>query len=152
MQLVGALRDNPEGRKCDSRWSHWDFLSIQSFRPHYVHGLTEVSTRNFSWRGLWRPVRRADNLTNLMCRLSGNMGASTSWNPQGLWGLYRDCFTLYKIFGSQQFPRLERSTNWLQTRIRNLDDGRSLAISCSSATQTDKRRQLVILILKNKIK
>jgi hypothetical protein len=30
------------------------------------------------------PVRRADNLATLMCRLSENLGASTSWNPQGL--------------------------------------------------------------------
>jgi hypothetical protein len=26
----------------------------------------------------------ADNLTTFMCRLYGNLGASTSWNPQGL--------------------------------------------------------------------
>jgi hypothetical protein len=31
-----------------------------------------------------RPVRRADNLTTFMCRLSTNLGASTSWTPQGL--------------------------------------------------------------------
>jgi len=30
------------------------------------------------------PVRRADNLTNFMCRLSWNLGVSVSWNPQGL--------------------------------------------------------------------
>jgi len=29
-------------------------------------------------------MRRADNLTTFMCRLSWNQGASTSWNPQGL--------------------------------------------------------------------
>ena len=29
-------------------------------------------------------MRRADNLTTFMCRLSRNLGASTSWNPQGL--------------------------------------------------------------------
>jgi hypothetical protein len=29
-------------------------------------------------------VFRADNLTTFMCRLSWNVGASTSWNPQGL--------------------------------------------------------------------
>jgi len=29
-------------------------------------------------------VRRADNLTTLMCQMSWNLGASTSWNPQGL--------------------------------------------------------------------
>jgi len=48
--------------------------------------------------GRRRPVRRADNLTNSMCRLSGNLGASTSWNPQGLSGpvqglLYLHLFT-----------------------------------------------------------
>jgi len=35
-------------------------------------------------RGLrWR-VHRADNQTTFMCQISGNLGASTSWNPQGL--------------------------------------------------------------------
>jgi len=29
-------------------------------------------------------MRRADNLTTFMCRLSCNLGASTSWNPQRL--------------------------------------------------------------------
>jgi hypothetical protein len=28
-----------------------------------------------------RPVRRADKLTTFVCRLSWNLGASTSWNP-----------------------------------------------------------------------
>jgi hypothetical protein len=45
--------------------------------------LTEMSTRSISW-GLRWPVRRADNLTTFMCKLSWNLGASTSWNPQGL--------------------------------------------------------------------
>jgi hypothetical protein len=31
-----------------------------------------------------QPVRRADNLATLMCRLSRNLGASTSWNPKVL--------------------------------------------------------------------
>jgi len=34
--------------------------------------------------GLRRPVCRTDSLTTFMCRLSWNMGTSTSWNPQGL--------------------------------------------------------------------
>jgi hypothetical protein len=29
-------------------------------------------------------VRRADNLTTFMCRLSKTLGASTSWSPKGL--------------------------------------------------------------------
>jgi hypothetical protein len=31
------------------------------------------------------PVRRADSLTTFMCWLSRNLGASTSWNPKGLY-------------------------------------------------------------------
>jgi hypothetical protein len=31
-----------------------------------------------------QPVRRADNLATIMCRVSSNLGASTTWNPQGL--------------------------------------------------------------------
>ena len=45
---------NPSGRT----------MALGSTQP-----LTEMSTRNISW-GLRRPVRRADNLTTFMCRLS----------------------------------------------------------------------------------
>ena len=45
--------------------------------------LTEMSPSNISWRQR-RPVRRADDLTTFMCRLSWNLGDSTCWNPQGL--------------------------------------------------------------------
>jgi len=31
-----------------------------------------------------RPARRANNLATFMCRLSCNLGASASYNPQGL--------------------------------------------------------------------
>jgi hypothetical protein len=31
-----------------------------------------------------RLVHRADNLTTSKCRLSRNLGASTSWDPKGL--------------------------------------------------------------------
>ena len=43
--------------------------------------LTEMSTRNISW-GV--KAAGADNLTTFMCRLSWNLGATTSWNSQGL--------------------------------------------------------------------
>jgi hypothetical protein len=42
-----------------------------------------MSTRNISW-GKGRPVFRVANLTTYMCWLPWNLGASTSWNPQGL--------------------------------------------------------------------
>ena len=45
--------------------------------------LTEMSTRNISW-GVRRPVCGPDNLTTFMSRPSLNLGASTSWDPQGL--------------------------------------------------------------------
>ena len=45
--------------------------------------LTEMSTRNISLGQRW-PVRRADNLTTFMCRLSVNLGISAYRNPLGL--------------------------------------------------------------------
>jgi hypothetical protein len=62
-------RHNPVGRT----------MALGSTQP-----LTEMSTRNISW-GV-NAVRRADNLTTFKCRLSRNLGASTSWNPKGLSG------------------------------------------------------------------
>jgi len=45
-------------------------------------------------RGLRWTVRRADNQTTCMCQISGNLGASTSWNPlQPAIVQYRDCCT-----------------------------------------------------------
>jgi hypothetical protein len=38
-------------------------------------------------------VHRAHNLTSLMCRLSRNLGALTSWTPQGHVGLFQSYFT-----------------------------------------------------------
>jgi hypothetical protein len=63
----------------------------QRRRPHSgrivalgsTESLTEMSNRNPPWE-LRRPVRRADNLTTFLCRLSKISGASTSWNPNGL--------------------------------------------------------------------
>jgi hypothetical protein len=48
-----------------------------------TQSLIEMSTRNISWRKR-RSVRKVDNLATFMCRLSWNLGALTSWNPQGL--------------------------------------------------------------------
>jgi len=48
-------------------------------------------------------VRRADKLTTFMCRLSWNLGASASWNPQGLSRLLTRLLYLYytvKLNGS----------------------------------------------------
>jgi hypothetical protein len=56
-----------------------EFL-IGTMAPGSTEPLREMGISNISW---W-PVFRADNLATFMCRLSGNLGASTSWNPHGL--------------------------------------------------------------------
>ena len=45
-QLVEALRHKPEGRGFDSRWCHWNFSLIHSFRPRYGPGVDSASNRN----------------------------------------------------------------------------------------------------------
>ena len=76
---------------------HWHNPSGRAMSLGLTQPLTEMSTRNISW-GYRRPVRRADNLTNFMCRLSWNLGASTSWNHQGL---YRPIMVLLYHFTHQ---------------------------------------------------
>jgi hypothetical protein len=61
---------------------HWQF-----FRPHYEPGVDTASNRNeyqeYFLEGKRRPVRRADNLTTFIYRLSWNLGTSTSWKTSG---------------------------------------------------------------------
>jgi len=45
----------------------------------------------------------ADNLTTFMCRLSCNLGASTTWNPQGLYRPVMGLLYLYVINTLQTF-------------------------------------------------
>ena len=85
--MVEALRYKPEGRGFDSRLCHWNFSSTKSFQPHYGPGVDAAPNRNeyreYFLGGKTAGVR-ADSLTIFMCRLFGNLGTSTSWNPQGL--------------------------------------------------------------------
>ena len=87
LHIVEALRYKSEGRGFDSQWCYWNFSwhnpSGRTMALGLTQPLTEMSTRNISW-GKRRPVLRADNLTTFMCRLSWNLGTSTSWNPQVL--------------------------------------------------------------------
>ena len=62
---------------------HWHNPSGRTMALGLTQPLREMSTKNISWEER-RPLRRADNLTTFMCRVSWNLGASTSWNPQGL--------------------------------------------------------------------
>ena len=58
-----------------------------------------MSTRNISW-GVKAAGARTNNLTTFMRRLSSNLGASTSWNPQGL---PRPVQELLYVFITQDF-------------------------------------------------
>jgi hypothetical protein len=71
VQFVEALRYKPEGLVFDSRC-------------HYGPGVVSASNRNQYQEYVLGPVLGADNLTNVMCRMSEILGALTSWNPQGL--------------------------------------------------------------------
>ena len=46
LQLVDALRYEPEVCGFDSRWCHWNFSLTQSFRPHYGTGVDSASNKN----------------------------------------------------------------------------------------------------------
>ena len=90
--MVGALRYKPEGRGFDSPWGHWKFfidmiLLAALFTLGSTQPLTEMITS--------RPVRRADNLTTFMCRLSSNLGSLTSRNPRSLSSAVQGLFYLY---------------------------------------------------------
>jgi len=76
-QVAGSIPDGVIGI------FHWHNPSGRTMALGLTQPLTQMSSRNISW-GLRRPVRRVDNLTTFMCRLSWNLGASTSWKPQGL--------------------------------------------------------------------
>jgi hypothetical protein len=69
---------NPSGRN----------MALRSTQP-----LTEMI--NIFPGGLRWLVRRTDNLTTFMRRLSGTMGASNSWNPLGLNKTVQGLFYLY---------------------------------------------------------
>jgi hypothetical protein len=85
VQLVEALRYKPERREFDSRWCHWNFSFTLSFLPHYGPGVDSASNRNeYQEYFLESKGGRCVGQTTFKCRLSWNLGASTSWNPQGL--------------------------------------------------------------------
>jgi hypothetical protein len=102
VQLVQTLHYMSEGRGFDSRWYHWNFLLTWSFRPRYGSGVDSASNRKenqeYFLGGKGGRCGRTDNLTTFMCRMSWNMGDSTSWNPLACPGLQWDCFTFFYSF------------------------------------------------------
>ena len=76
-QLFEALCYKQEGSGFDSRWCHWNFLLTLSFRLHYEYQEYFLGGKGSRCVGL-------TTFTTFMCRVSWNLGASNSWNPQGL--------------------------------------------------------------------
>jgi hypothetical protein len=62
---------------------HWRNPSGRTMVLGSTQSLTEMSTRSISC-GVKAAVRKADNLTTFMCRLSWSLGASNYLNPRGL--------------------------------------------------------------------
>jgi hypothetical protein len=81
----------------------WIFQLTEFFPLHYGPGVGSASQQKLL-PGIFLGVKsgRRVELTTLpqsVSRLSENVGASTSRNPKGLHGLYRDSITLsYQIF------------------------------------------------------
>jgi hypothetical protein len=111
-------------------------------------GVDSASNRNEYqeyFLGEMRPLRRADNLTTYICRLSRNLGALTSWNPQGLSRPVMGLLYLYlyqrsnSITGSEcRISRCESGVywspeSWMITRQEwNFERGRGVNIGRQS--------------------
>jgi hypothetical protein len=71
-------------------------MAVGSTQP-----LTEMSTRSISW-GWMRPVRKADNLTTILCRCHKIWEPLTSWNrlghPRPVTGLLYPYLVLRSIY------------------------------------------------------
>ena len=72
VQFVEALRYKAEGLVFDSRWCH------------YGPGVNSASNRNRYQEYVLGPVLRDDKLTNVMCRMSGNLGSLNLLDPSRL--------------------------------------------------------------------
>ena len=97
-------------------YCHWNFSMTWSLRS--TQPLTEMSTSNISWQGKGSQCKRLTTLpTTFTCRLSWNLRASTSWNPQGLFRLalgllYFHLFCLF-ISSMSQYLDCWHILNWL---------------------------------------
>jgi hypothetical protein len=108
-QLVEALRYKRKCRGFDSHWCLWNCSLTESLRPHNGPEFDSDSNRNEYQQYFWGvvgwvkwAVLRADILTTFMCRFSWNLGASTSWNPHGIYRAVKGLLVLEKIGSSSR--------------------------------------------------
>jgi hypothetical protein len=73
-------------------------------------------------------VRRADNLTTFICRLSGNVGASTSWNPQGLSRPVMGLLYIYQLHTRREDGRIMCTRTYQTVRCLEPDHNKYIAV------------------------
>jgi len=85
-------------------------------------------------------VRRADNLTTFMRRLSSNLGASTSWNPRGLSRLVMGLLNPYLFITSVNYTQ-----NFIKIVLSSLTTPNADEIMGIIGVDFDTRGQLLII-------
>jgi hypothetical protein len=79
---------------------HWHNPSSHTMTLGLIQPLTEMSTRNISWRGKGDWCIGLTTLSPSCADCLEICGASNSWNPQGL---YRDCFVTWLVSGGSYY-------------------------------------------------
>jgi hypothetical protein len=95
---------------------HVNISLTWSFRPHCDLGVDSAANRNVYQEYFWgwmRPVRRADNFTTFMCRLSWNMGTSNRWNRMGLCGHVQGLIYLYCTWCAKYYLNIDWNEKFL---------------------------------------
>jgi hypothetical protein len=73
-----------------------------------TQSLTQTSTRDIPWRKR-QPVRKANNLTNFMCRLSRHSGSLTLLEPQGPLQACKELASCISFYDTEDLPFCGRS-------------------------------------------
>jgi hypothetical protein len=100
---------------------------------HYGYGVDSASNRNEyqeCFLGVKAAGTKGDNLATFMCRLSWNLGASTSWNPQGL---SRPVMGLLYLYLYNKFYTPTTLTTQLYFPLR-FSDQHSVCVCCTPLT------------------
>jgi hypothetical protein len=133
-EMDDALSYKPEVRGFDLPWCHWNLSLAQTFRPQFGTGFDSASNRNeYQEYFLWvkAALRRADDLTTFMWRLSWNLRTLTLENSRPAQGLLNPVLPLHSIYVTKIFweflvppahniiPYTDVSVNIVTNRLEN---------------------------------